>query len=244
MKQMLIYDKVVPVTREAHGKLSLKPTGSYDFARQTNSVPLVVGEFGLTAMNYAIVFGQAADGAIPAAILGARDNENVFVAADGSWSAPYVPAFIRRYPFVFGTDKTGETYTLMIDEAFDGLNKAGKGERLFDEDGEQTNFLKNTMTFLGEYQGQVQATRAFVKTLTDLDLLDGAEAHLPTPADPERRLRGFLIVSRDKLRALPADKLAELNASGALELIFMHLLSLNNLQRLQEKMTAKPNGAA
>jgi hypothetical protein len=243
MKQMLIYENVVPVTREKHGKLAIKATNDYGFARQTNSVPLVIGEFGMIAQNYAIVFGQATDGAIPAAVLGARDNENVFVAADGSWSAPYVPAFIRRYPFVFGTDQKAETFTLMIDEAFEGLNKAGKGEKLFDADGEQTAFLKNTMTFLSEYQGQIQATRAFVKKIEDLGLLDGAEAHLPTPADPERRLRGFLIVSREKLRALPADKLDELNKSGELDLIFTHMLSLNNLQRLQEKMAQTPAAA-
>jgi len=233
MKQMLIYDTVVPVTRDKHAKTSLRSTGKYDFARQTNSVPLVVGEFALTAMHYAIIFGQGGGGPIPAALLGGRDSENAFVAADGSWSAPYIPAFIRRYPFVFGTDEKNETFTLMIDEGFEGLNEAGKGERLFDADGEQTAFLKNTMSFLSEYQGQVQATQAFARKLTDLGLLDGAEAHLPTPAEPERRVGGFQIVSREKLRALPADKLAELHASGELELIYMHLLSLNNLQRLQ-----------
>jgi len=243
MKQMLIYENVVPVSRDKHAKLSLKPTNDYGFARETNSVPLVAGEFGLVAAHYAIVFGQANDGAIPAAVLGARDNENVFVNADGSWGAAYVPAFIRRYPFVFGTDQANETFTLMIDETFGGLNKDGKGERLFDSEGEQTQFLKNTMTFLSEYQGQVQATQAFAKKLETLGLLEGAEAHLPTQSDPERRLRGFLIVSRDKLRALPADKLAELNATGELELIYTHLLSLNNLQRLQEKMSAPPAAA-
>lgn len=243
MKQMLIYEDVVPVTREKHGKISLKPTNDYRFAQQTNSVPLVAGEFGLVAQHYAIVFGQATDGAIPAAVLGGRDNENVYINADGSWSAPYVPAFIRRYPFVFGSDAKNETFTLMIDEKFGGLNKDGKGERLFDSDGEQTVFLKNTMNFLSEYQGQVQATRGFVKKLEDLGLLEGAEAHLPVPADPERRLRGFLIVSREKLRALPADKLAELNSTGELELIYTHLLSLNNLQKLQEKMATQPAAA-
>ena len=243
MKQMLIYEDVVPVSKEKHGKISLKPTNDYGFARETNSVPLVVGEFGQVAQYYAIVFGAATDGAIPAAVLGVRDNENLFIAADGSWSSIYIPAFVRRYPFVFGTDAKSETFTLMIDEKFAGLNKAGKGENLFDSDGEQTAFLKNTMNFLSEYQGQVQSTRTFVKKLEDLGLLDGAEAHLPTPSDPERRLRGFLIVSREKLRALPADKLAELNATGELELIYTHLMSLGNLQRLQEKIDPAPAAA-
>jgi hypothetical protein len=238
MKQMLIYNDVTPVTRDKHAKFSYKPTGNYDFARQTNSVPLVVQEFGFAAMHYAIVFGQAADGVVPAAVLGVRDNENVFVGADGSWGAPYIPAFVRRHPFIFGTDEKAKTYTLMVDESCAGFNAKGKGESLFDADGEQTAFVKNVLAFLGEYQVQTQATDVFTKTLTELNLLEPAEAHLPLPSDPERRLRGFLIVSRDKLRDLPGDKLAEMNKSGALELIYLHLFSLMNLQRLQEKMSA------
>jgi hypothetical protein len=238
MKQLLIYNDVVPVTREKHGKFSFKANTNFDFARQTNSVPLVAQEFGAAAMHYAIVFGQASDGVVPAAVLGVRDLENIFVAADGSWDAPYVPAFIRRYPFVFGADDKAEMYTLMVDESCSGFNKAGKGEMLFDADGEQTAFLKNVMAFLGDYQAQTELTNTFAKTLSELNLLEEAEAHLPLPSDPERRLRGFLVVSREKLRALPADKLAELNASGALELIYLHLFSMMNLGRLQEKMRA------
>jgi hypothetical protein len=201
-------------------------------------VPLVVAEFGPAAMNYAIVFGQASDGVVPAAVLGVRDQENIYVKADGSWDAPYVPAFIRRYPFVFGADQKAEVYTLMVDESFPGFNQSGKGERLFDSDGEQTAYLKNVMAFLSDYQAQTDATTAFTKTLSELNLLEEAEAHLPVPSDPERRMRGFLIINRDKLRALPADKLAELNKSGALELIHLHLFSMMNLGRLQEKMSA------
>ena len=238
MKQLLIYNNATPVTREQHGKYSLK-AGNFEFARETNSVPVVTQEFGLLAMTYAIVFGQAADGFIPAAILGVRDKENLYVAADGSWSASYIPAFVRRYPFVFGTNQdTPDTMTLMVDDSFPGFNKSGKGEMLFDADGEQTAYLKNMLAFLSEYQGQTQVTIGFTKTLSDLGLLEGAEAHLPAPSDPDRRLSGFLVVNREKLRALPADKVAELNASGALELIHLHLFSLLNLSRLQEKTGA------
>jgi hypothetical protein len=238
MKQLLIYDNVTPVSRDKHAKYSYKPTGDYGFARQTNSVPLVAAEFAMAAMHYAIVLGQAADGVMPAAILGVRDSENLFVAADGSWSAAYVPAFIRRHPFVFGSDEAAKTLTLMVDETCAGFNKSGKGEMLFDAEGEQTVFLKNVLSFLGEYQSQSVATNHFTKTISDLGLLEPAEVHLPLPSDPERRLRGFLIVSREKLQALPADKLAELHKSGMLELLYLHLFSLVNLSRLPQKTDA------
>lgn len=239
MKQMLIYNGVIPVEREKHAGYSLTAAGSFDFARQTNSVPVMTQEFGFVAMHYAIVFGQASDGVIPAAVLGVRDNENLFVAADGTWDASYIPAFIRRYPFIFGTNEEAKTFTLMVDESYPGFKAGGEGERLFDDKGEQTDFLKNALSFLSEYQAQSQVTGAFAKSLSELGLLEPAEAHLPLPADPERRLNGFLMVNREKLRALPAKKVAELHASGALELIHLHLFSLLNLSRLQDKITAK-----
>ena len=208
MKQMLIYDTVVPVTRDKHARTALKPTGKYDFARQTNSVPLVAGEFAMTAMHYAIVFGQGGGGAIPAALLGGRDNENVFIAADGSWSVPYVPAFIRRYPFVFGADEKNETFTLMIDESFEGLNESGKGERFFDADGEQTAFIKNTMSFLSEYQGQVQATQAFARKLMDLGLIARPPVEVLPPLaarKPEPAVLATLPARRRRFEPSPED---------------------------------------
>ena len=237
MKQMLIYDGVTPLAKDKHLNYSIKPIPGYDFARGTNSVPVMAGEFALVAMYYAIVFGQANDGVIPAAVLCVRDNENIFVNPDGSWAAAYIPAFIRRYPFVFGTDDKNTTFTLMVDVSCTAFNNAGEGERLFDGiTGEQTPFLTGVLDFLSEYQGQSVITQTFCKTLSDFGLLEPAEAHLPLPNDPERRLNGFLMVSRDKLRALPAKKLAELNASGALELIYLHLFSLMNLNRLQQRI--------
>jgi hypothetical protein len=238
MKKLLIYDDVTPVTRKAHGPLSLKKGKTYEFARQTNAVPVVLAEFPLAAGEYAIVFTEANEGIVPAVILGARDKENAYVGADGNWGANYVPAFVRRYPFVFATDDKAETFTLMIDQSYSGFNAEGKGERLFDAEGENTAFLNNTLNFLREYQAQFTRTRAFGKKLEDLGLLEPVEARVPLPNDPTRRLTGFKIVNRDKLKALAADQLAPMLKNDELELIFLHLFSLRNLNRLHEKLAA------
>jgi hypothetical protein len=238
MKKLLIYDDVTPVTRQDHGKLSLRKGKTYEFARETNAVPLVLSEFPNASGDYAIVFTDASEGIIPAIILGIRDKENAYVGKDGSWDATYIPAFIRRYPFVFATDAKAETFTLMIDASYSGFNKDGKGERLFDADGEQTTFLNNTLSFLREYQAQFNRTRAFGARLGELGLLEPVEARVPLPKDPERRLTGFKIVNREKLKALSGDVLAQMIRTDELELIFLHLFSLRNLNRLHEKMAA------
>ena len=51
-------------------------------------------------------------------------------------------------------------------------------------------------------------------------------------------LTGFLAVNRDKLKALPAESLAELLKSDELELIYLHLQSMRNFNRVQERLTA------
>lgn len=236
MKKLLIYSDVTPVTRGAHGSLSLKKNPTYEFAKETNAAPLVIAEFARASQEYAIVFTEAAEGIIPSVILGLRNGENAYVAEDGSWQADYVPAFIRRYPFVFSTDAKATTFTLMIDESYEGFNTEGRGERLFDSEGAHTAFLDQTLNFLKDFQNHFERTRELGRKLAELDLLDPVEARAPLPKDPDRRLVGFKVVNREKLKALSGDDLSELAKSGQLELIYLHLFSLNNLGRLHEKV--------
>jgi hypothetical protein len=236
MKKLLLYSDVVALNRRDHGDLSLKKQMTYEFARETNAVPLLASEFTSAGGEYAIVFTQSTDGVVPAVLLGARDSENIFIDAEGKWTARYVPAFVRRYPFVFASESKGETFTLMIDETYPGFNREGRGERLFDSDGEQTAFLKQTLNFLKEYQRHFVRTRDFGNRLNSLALLEPVEARLPLPQDPNRTLGGFQVVNRDRLKALSSDVLEGLMKSDELELIYIHLASLRNLNRLHEKM--------
>jgi hypothetical protein len=139
-KQLLIYEKVVPVSKERHANWSIKPSKDYSFARDINSLPLMAVEFPGAASEYTIVFvgGQAEDSEVMPAIILGVSNENLFIDDAGNWQAKYIPAFIRRYPFVFSSTESSERFTLCIDEDYSGFNQEGRGERLFDADGEQT----------------------------------------------------------------------------------------------------------
>jgi len=51
------------------------------------------------ARTYPIVFSAAAP-TVPFAVVGLRENENLFVDATGNWrDDAYIPAYVRRYPF-------------------------------------------------------------------------------------------------------------------------------------------------
>ncbi|MCJ2038374.1 SapC family protein [Methylobacterium sp. J-059] len=239
-KQLLIYERATALSRQRHADWSVKLNGKYNFARDVNSVPLMVAEFPFAASEYAIVFGGQGDEIIPVALLGVRDNENLQVAEDGGWTGKYVPAFLRRYPFVFSSNDAGDNFTLCIDEHFDGFNAEGRGERLFDSDGHQTQYLRSVLGFLQAYQVQFQHTKAFTKRLEEFGLLESMQAELTLRSGQKTTLTGFMTVNRERLKALSADKLALLMHADELELIYLHLQSLQNFAPTAERVGSAP----
>src|SRR3954466_7155992 len=129
-KQLLIYESAVPVSASRHRNYSVEPVSGYGFSAGINAVPLMAVEFLRAAAEYAIVFTTAGDEIAPAVVLGLHGNQNLYLAPDGKWKAKYLPAFLRRYPFVFSTSEDQKTLTLCIDEGYAGLNQEGRGQRL------------------------------------------------------------------------------------------------------------------
>ncbi len=202
-----------------------------------NSVPLLASEFDLASAEYAIVFSGEGNDVMPAVLLGIRDQENLYVDDRGTWNAKYIPAFVRRYPFVFSTEDK-QTFNLCIDEDFPGVNRKGLGERLFDAGGERTQYLQNVLNFLQAYQAQFEATRAFCQRLIELDLLEAMQAQFRLRTGQLMTLGGFMTVNRNRLRALPGDALARLAASGDLDLVYAHLHSQRNFTPTAERVVS------
>ena len=236
--QLLIYKSAVPVTRTQHGDCSVEIGSDYRFANEVNSVPLMAVEFPQAASEYAIVFGGVEGDITPAAILGVRTSENLFLEQDGSWKAKYIPAFVRRYPFVFS--HSDSKFVLCVDEAFSGFNREGRGQRLFAEDGAPSPYIEGILKFLQDYQAQYLATQRFCHRLTELKLLEPMHAQVNTHSGPPLSLGGFSAVNRDRLKALPAETLSEMAKTDELELIYMHLHSLRNFDHLRERLEHLP----
>lgn len=216
--------------------MSVKQGGTFGFARDVNSVPVLAAEFAACAAEFAIVFAGTEEVVFPSVILGLKGNENAMVAEDGTWKGRYVPAFLRRYPFVFAGAQDGESFALCIDEEFDGVNREGKGERLFDADGNRTRYLEDVLRFTSDYQSQFNRTEAFCKMLKELELLEPAQAQVTLPGGQRTQMGGFQTASREKLRALPDETLVDLVRKDELELCYLHLHSLSNLTPLSQML--------
>ncbi|MBR0897681.1 SapC family protein [Bradyrhizobium tropiciagri] len=240
--QLLIYETVVPLSAARHHGCAIETKRNYEFSGKTNSVPLMAVEFPHAVSEYAIVFAGNKESIMPAVILGVREGENLFLSRDAKWDAKYVPAFVRRYPFVFSTSADGDRLILCIDEAYSGFNREARGQELFDADHKPTQYVQNVLTFLQEYQAQFNRTVAFCKKVLELDLLEPMQAQVETTAGEKLSLAGFMAVNREKLKALSGEKLAELAKSDALELLYLHLQSMRNFQALPSRLSVIKGG--
>ena len=235
-KQLLIYETAVPVSPARHGRHSIEVSGNYAFSAGINAVPLMAVEILRAATEYAVVFTAVGDDVMPAVVLGVKGDQNLYLGPDGQWNAKYIPAFIRRYPFVFSASADNQTLTLCVDEAYPGLNTEGRGARLFGDDGKPAPYVDQVLAFLKEYQAHFVRTQAFGKRLKESGLLEPMQAKVTTPGGATLSLTGFLAVNRGRLRELPADQLAALAKTDELELLYLHLYSMRNFADVKDRL--------
>lgn len=221
-----------------HAALRVVPAG-YDFADQTNAVPIAVVEFGQAMRHYPIVFA-AGDG-FPVAILG-LDRANRFVAG-GEWAArTYIPAYVRRYPFVFA-DRTNDSFALAIDRAADHLVEGGEAGIALFVDGKPTETVTSIMAFCRDFQGAHIQTEAFARALVEHDLLIDRRADAKLNDGRAMMLSGFKVVDRTRFDALPDATILDWHRKGWLALIHFHFLSLDRFADLIE-LEADASGTA
>jgi hypothetical protein len=235
-KQLMFYESAVPVSAARHADLSVETGTGYAFASHASAVPIMALEFITAASEYAIVFTAVGEEIFPAVVLGMRSDQNLYLGADGKWSAKYVPAFIRRYPFVFSTSADRKTLTLCIDESYAGLNREGKGQRLFDEERKPAAYTQRVLKFLQDFQTHFQRTRQFCQRLKDLGVLESSGVQVTAAGGEKISLGGFMVVNRKKLREVPDDKLLAMAKSDELELLHLHLYSLRNFAEMKDRL--------
>ncbi len=234
---VLFYSQPEPLSPETHGKMGVKSmNGPFGFAKAGHAVPLTVGEFPLSALTGPIIF--VGDEKLPIAVMGLNAGENMFVRDDGLFeAATYIPAYIRRYPFVFANDDNAKQMVLCVDRAAEFVVDKGFDQPFFEADGQPSAYTKNCIEFCNNFEIERQRTMSFIALLNELDLFETKTANF-TPNNPDgtpgetQKIAEYFGVSEEKLNKLPTDKYIELRDNGALAQIHAHLISLAGWDRL------------
>jgi hypothetical protein len=237
----LFYNSLVPLSSQFHPNHGLKPRDSFEFARNTHAIPVTVDEFAIVQRHYPIVFGLG-DNPAPLALVGLNEGQNLYVGADGIWQpGAYIPAFVRRYPFMLAKlREDAQELSLCFDDT-SGQVTADAEDKLFDG-AEPTEATKSILGFCEQFEQAVARTRGFMDELAKLDLLIDGEVTIQQPGMPDPAVyRGFRMVAEEKLQNIRGDQARKMVQNGMMGLIYAHLFGLAQIGGLYEKQTGAAN---
>lgn len=225
----LFYKNPQPVNSQRHARAGVKETRNFAFARATNSVPLGADELFVALAYYPIVFAET-NPPVPAAVLGVGGNRNSFIDDAGQWRADtYIPAYIRRYPFIVATGPANQAY-LAIDEAAESFSPDG-GQVLFDGLA-PSNITRQALEFCQVFQAQFQIAQALGEALKNAGVLVSKRIDIQRPDGTRVALDGFQIVDEAQFNALSDEVFLTWRRRGWLGLVYAHLMSMRRWQNL------------
>jgi SapC protein len=237
----LFYRSLTPIDAARHAGKSLKRRLGFDFARSSHAVLLNGSEFEAAARFYPIVFTPAPASAA-LAVVGVRRDRNLFVDADGDWRAgAYIPAYTRRYPFIFHESADKQQFTLCIDETSGALEE-GNDRPLFNG-GKPTPIVQDALKFCAAFQRDFTSTHEFVDQLSERGLLIPNQAEITLNSGEKLSVTGFHIIDRDRFAGLPDSAFLEWRRKGWLPWVYAHLVSHGNWSALVDLAGAAAKAA-
>ena len=226
-----MFKKVEALNKDAHQNLRFSRINSFDFATTVFNAPLSASEFSPAARYYPIVFPN--EGITPLALFALNQKTNCYVKSDSSWKVPYVPAYIRCYPFLLANtekENTGNKFIVCIDTQAPHF-AAGQGDPLFTADGAPSDVTQKAINFLEKFHKELKVTQTVCRELEAQNVL--VEKKIAIEKNGQKTaIGGFRCVDMEKLNKLEDALLAKWVRNGLIGLINIHLQSLANLKAL------------
>ncbi|NDC58785.1 MAG: peptidase [Alphaproteobacteria bacterium] len=226
---VMFYHQPEPLSLERHARLGVKRVDApFLFLLQSHVVPITVNEFGVAAASYPVIF--AGPEKTPLAVMGARAGDNVFVGLNGEVDPEaYLPAFARRYPFVFAADPGSDRLLVCIDRAAPMIGE--QPDVPFFEGEQPSRYTQDAIEFCTEFERHRRNTEEFTKILSELDLFEEKTVTLtgrnPDGSDaPPQKVADYFAISEEKLNALSPEAFLRLRDQGVLGPTYAHLVSL------------------
>jgi len=239
MESSTMADNIQPLHNKTHANTKIKNGINIEFIKTQHLVPIVAHEFSRIANEYPIVFVKNSESGEfqPVAMLGLEPNENLMVK-DDQWQGAYVPHALTRYPLVLSA--TPEDKTKLIVGIVESSDLVGEeeGQALFDEKGEETDYLKRRKDSLISFVEFSQVTAAFSKFLAEKELLTAQTLTLEIKGE-KRDINGIYLIDEKKLNELSDEDFLDIRKRGYLGPIYSFLTSMHQVNRLARVKSAQ-----
>jgi hypothetical protein len=184
----------------------------------------------------------------PVALFGFETGENLFLD-DAGWHARYVPAMIRRQPFLIGFEAAprqpgGEKRRMLSIDMSHPRVSTEQGEPLFQPLGGRTPFLEEMASLLEALYHGAELNKRFVQALQEHRLIESVTFDIALADGSRNQLLGFYAIDEEKVQGLSGAALESLSRNGFLMPLFMILASTGNVRTLVDLKNARRKGAA
>ena len=229
-----MYKNIELIDTQLHKEYSIKAMENFSYAKELMGSLITVAEFYEGCKDYPILFIKDAKANTwsASAMLGYQENQNLYINKEGLWErGRYIPASIRRYPFIFVAQEN-KGLSLGIDTSALSKEKTDNKRKLFTKEGTASEFTNEVLEFMNQFQRDAQATSNFIAQLEKWELLEERNIQIVTPDQKNHQINGFYVVNQEKLQHIGKKKKQEICDQNAYSLITAHLISLSNVQRM------------
>lgn len=221
----------VALNNKEHQNIRIKDMNNFEEFSSDHIAPLMVQEFIQASASFPIIFTKDPKSMQfkAVALFGLTPETNQFVV-EGKWTARYLPMVLRGQPFIA---RENEQQSIMIGfNSNSRLVNTTEGHRLFNENSEQTDYLKQQVAFMGKIAEYHHITSLFIKHLTDNELLQQKVLTIKGTNGKDHNIQGIYTIDEERLKALPDDKLVMFAKQGLFGPIYAHLSSLGQVDLL------------
>jgi hypothetical protein len=230
----------VPLSSETHRNTRVKQSPTIEHVKNSHLASITVHEFIAAAPEYPIAFVRTpqTNAIRPVVVWGVEPEQNLFVV-DDQWKGGYVPAAVRCFPFVTSLQEVeGERRIFVGIHADSEIVNEEEGERLFDDEGKETEWFKKNIEFINTVTARDEQSLAFAKTLEDMGLIQSLQVTFKDPEGNDRRIEGLMAVDPKKFQELSDEDFLKLRKQNMLDPIYAHLMSLENVNKLLSRRYA------
>jgi hypothetical protein len=221
-----VTEQLETLNTEAHRHLRIRSDAGES---HPHFVPIVLNEFAAAASSCPILFAKdAGTGEFYAAALFGFEPGELLVEGAAQGNAAFLPLDLQRRGF----------FTAGADIAIDRNHpRFGDGATiaLFAQDGTPTEALRKIQRALGQLAEGSEATRAFLRELLRLRLIEPVDITLRFDDGRKLSLQGLYTVSRDRLGELEDGDVLALFRSGYLQSALCVSFSLSQVAVLARR---------
>ncbi|WP_108944264.1 SapC family protein [Shewanella halifaxensis] len=230
---------IVPLNFEHH--LQMRVIESKDFTRFASQhlIPVVFHEFHHLASEFPLVFVKNTETGqfIPVAMMGIKPDINLY-CQNSNWPASVYPRGFNNAPFSLVKPSKDEDNVLVCIDTESLLVSADddSGHRLFNDDNQQSEFLKKRTEALLEVAAFTEQTTNICQLLASKNLFTAKQLTVKLLKNEQPiNIDGVYVIDEQVLNQLEDEDFLSLKRNGLLPLIYAHLVSLQQIGRLIEK---------